>query len=130
MTLEQIPFLSWVRLAAGLFLFLGPGNLLLSFSAFRKALDRSAKLIVSFGYSAALWAILLSITNLLQLKIPSTLAIAIFILCWALSFWKNKGWIVSFKAIRWNRASGYRLFLWIFLFLAFVSRLWIVWDGG
>jgi len=126
MTLEQIPFLSWVRLAAGLFLFLGPGNLLLSFSAFRRDLDRTAKLIVSFGFSAALWAILLSVTSLLQLKIQPVLAIAIFILCWALSFWKNKGWIVSFKAIRWNSASGYRLFLWIFLFLAFLSRLWIV----
>jgi len=126
MTLEQIPLLSWIRLAAGLFLFLGPGSLLLSFSVFRKDLDRTARLLVSFGFSVALWAILLSITSLLRLKIQPGLAIAAFIVCWALSIRKNKDWVVSLRTFRWNKDSGYRLTLWLFLFIAFLSRLWIV----
>lgn len=126
MTLEQLPLVSWVRLAAGLLLFLGPGSLLLSFSVFRNNLDRTAKLLVAFGFSVALWSILLSITNLIRVKIYPALAIAVFIMCSALSIWKNKDWVVSLKALRWNKESGYRYFLWLFLFITFLSRLWIV----
>ena len=126
MTLEQIPFLSWVRLAAGLILFLGPGFLLLSFSPFRQKLDLPSSLIVSFGYSVALWAILLSITSLLGIRISAVLAIGLFSVCWGISIWKNKFWRVSTQSFRITRNTIYSLLLWGFLIIAFISRLWIV----
>lgn len=126
MTLEQISILSWVRLAAGLILFAGPGFLLLSFSTFRKTLDFSAKLIVSFGFSTALWAIFLSATSLLSFRIPAILAVVLFGICWGVGIWKSKGWAIPVKSLKITRTTAYTLLLWGFLILAFISRLWIV----
>ena len=126
MTLEQISILSWVRLAAGLILFAGPGFLLLSFSSFRKKLDFSAKLIVSFGFSTALWAIFLSVTLLLRIRIPAILAVVLFAICWGVGIWKSKGWSIPVKSLKMTRITVYALLLWGFLILALISRLWIV----
>ncbi|MHB8775656.1 MAG: hypothetical protein ACYC6U_11195 [Bellilinea sp.] len=126
MTLEQISILSWVRLAAGLILFAGPGFLLLSFSPFRKKFDFSAKLIVSFGYSAALWAIFLSVTSLLGIRIPAIPTVVLFAICWGVGIWKSKGGRIPVKSLKITRATTYTLLLWGFLILALISRLWIV----
>ena len=126
MTLEQISILSWVRLAAGLILFAGPGFFLLSFSSFRKKLDFSAKLIVSFGFSTALWAIFLSVTSLLGIRIPAILAVVLFGICWGVGIWKSKGWSIPVKSFKITRTTVYTVLLWGFLILAFISRLWIV----
>ena len=69
-TIVDISFISWLRLLFGLILFLGPGKLLLSISPFRKEFDRSIAFIVTFGYSVAIWAILLSISYLFKINIP------------------------------------------------------------
>lgn len=126
MTVEQIPWYSWVRLAAGLVLFLGPGQLLLAFSRLRKRLDVTNQLIASFGLSVALWAILLSVTEFLNLKITPAVVISLFAFCWGLKVWKNRSWRIDSRSLKFDRDSAYRIFLWIFLAAAFISRLWII----
>lgn len=125
-TLEQISFVSWLRFGAGLVLFLGPGSLILSFSPFRKDLDGTAKFLVAFGYSAGVWAVFLSITNLLSIKLSSLISIGIFAFCWAVALWKSRFWEWSIRSFRISKAAISQIILLGFLLVVVIIRLWVV----
>jgi len=123
-TIVDISFISWLRLLFGLILFLGPGKLLLSISPFRKEFDRSIAFIVTFGYSVAIWAILLSISYLFKINIPTHIAIFFYLLCWLIYIIIDKPH--KSYSLNLNKVSFYRISLWIFIFLTFMIRIWIV----
>lgn len=125
MTLGQLSPLSWIQLTIGLVVFLGPGYLFLSLSPLRKELDRTFTLIVSFGLSISLWALLLSVTNLFRLRIPAWLGITLFVFCGLVGLFINhpwqRGWRISLSR---GRDHLYRIFLWIILGCTLFIELW------
>lgn len=125
-TLDQIPPVSWLRLAVGIIIFLGPGQLLLTFSTFKKELNGSFSFVVSFGYSVALWAILLGFTNLLNIRISSGTVITLFLLCWVACIWMRRFWKKPIRKNSFSKESLFQLILWLFLAIIFIIRLWIV----
>lgn len=103
----------WLRLAAALVLFAGPGAALVSYYPARREISATSRVTLSVLLALAVWPVLLAWLKLPGIRLPAAAVVVVFALAWLVAFWRSRPFSRPHLAV----PSADRALLWFVIIL-------------